>query len=89
MTTPFHGMGELCVTLGAEIVTQRKTVSIFTVGQEVPSNVEAHEIFTATVHVVVSTRRDRPCGPVVYWSEFLAANPEVPGSIPGANRLSE
>jgi hypothetical protein len=24
---------------------------------------------------------------VVYWSEFLAANPEVPGSIPGATRF--
>jgi hypothetical protein len=27
--------------------------------------------------------------PVVYWSEFLATDPEVPGSIPGANRFSE
>jgi hypothetical protein len=26
---------------------------------------------------------------VVYWSEFLAAKPEVPGSIPGATRFSE
>jgi hypothetical protein len=26
---------------------------------------------------------------VVYESEFLAANPEVPGSIPGATRFSE
>jgi hypothetical protein len=26
---------------------------------------------------------------VVYWSEFLAADPEVPGSIPGAARFSE
>jgi hypothetical protein len=23
------------------------------------------------------------------WSDFLAANPEVPGSIPGAKRFSE
>jgi hypothetical protein len=26
---------------------------------------------------------------VVYWSKFLAANPEVPGSIPGDTRFSE
>jgi hypothetical protein len=26
---------------------------------------------------------------LVQWSEFLAANPEVPGSIPGATRFSE
>jgi hypothetical protein len=26
---------------------------------------------------------------VVYWPEFLAANTEVPGSIPGATRFSE
>jgi hypothetical protein len=26
---------------------------------------------------------------VVWWSEFLAANPEVPGSIPCATRFSE
>jgi hypothetical protein len=25
----------------------------------------------------------------VLWSEFLAANPEVPGSIPGATTFSE
>jgi hypothetical protein len=27
--------------------------------------------------------------PVVYWSEFLATDPEVPDSIPGAARFSE
>jgi hypothetical protein len=26
---------------------------------------------------------------VVWWSEFLATDPEVPGSIPGAVRFSE
>jgi hypothetical protein len=26
---------------------------------------------------------------VVLWSEFLATDPEVPGSIPGATRFSE
>jgi hypothetical protein len=26
---------------------------------------------------------------VGWWSEFLSANPEVPGSIPGATRFSE
>jgi hypothetical protein len=26
---------------------------------------------------------------VVLWSEFLAANPEVPGSIPSPTRFSE
>jgi hypothetical protein len=26
---------------------------------------------------------------VVKWSEFLATDPEVPGSIPGATRFSE
>jgi hypothetical protein len=26
---------------------------------------------------------------VVYWSEFLAANPDAPGSIPDAARFSE
>jgi hypothetical protein len=26
---------------------------------------------------------------VVYWSEFLATDPEVRGSIPGANSFSE
>jgi hypothetical protein len=25
----------------------------------------------------------------VLWAEFLAANPEVPGSIPGAIKFSE
>jgi hypothetical protein len=26
---------------------------------------------------------------VVWWSEFLATDPEVPGSIPGPTRFSE
>jgi hypothetical protein len=26
---------------------------------------------------------------VVWWSEFLATDPEVPGSIPGPNTFSE
>jgi hypothetical protein len=26
---------------------------------------------------------------VVYWSQFLATDPEVPGSIPGATSFSE
>jgi hypothetical protein len=26
---------------------------------------------------------------VVWWSDFLTANPEVPGSIPGATTLPE
>jgi hypothetical protein len=26
---------------------------------------------------------------VVWWSEFLAAHTEIPGSIPGATRFSE
>jgi hypothetical protein len=26
---------------------------------------------------------------VVYWSEFLATDPEVPASIPGATKFSE
>jgi hypothetical protein len=26
---------------------------------------------------------------VVWWSEFLVTDPEVPGSIPGATRFSE
>jgi hypothetical protein len=26
---------------------------------------------------------------VIQWSEFLATDPEVPGSIPGATRFSE
>jgi hypothetical protein len=26
---------------------------------------------------------------VVWWSEFLAANPKVPSSIPGDTRFSE
>jgi hypothetical protein len=26
---------------------------------------------------------------VVYWSEFLATDPEIPDSIPGATRFSE
>jgi hypothetical protein len=26
---------------------------------------------------------------VVYWSEFLATDPEDPGSIPGATKFSE
>jgi hypothetical protein len=26
---------------------------------------------------------------VIKWSEFLAADPEVPGSIPGATRFSD
>jgi hypothetical protein len=30
---------------------------------------------------------ERP--PQVWWSEFLATDPEVPGSIPGAARFSE
>jgi hypothetical protein len=29
---------------------------------------------------------DRLCG---LWSEFMATDPEVPGSIPGATRFSE
>jgi hypothetical protein len=26
---------------------------------------------------------------VVWWSQFLAAKPDIPGSIPGATRFSE
>jgi hypothetical protein len=26
---------------------------------------------------------------VVYWSEFLTTDPEIPGSIPGATTFSE
>jgi hypothetical protein len=26
---------------------------------------------------------------VIYWSEFLATDPEIPGSTPGATRYSE
>jgi hypothetical protein len=32
---------------------------------------------------------DKDTVSVVWWSEFLAANPEVPASIPGATRFSE
>jgi hypothetical protein len=32
---------------------------------------------------------DQGTASVVYWSEFLATVPEVPGSIPGATRFSE
>jgi hypothetical protein len=31
----------------------------------------------------------RKTASVVYWSEFLATDPEVPGSIPDATRFSE
>jgi hypothetical protein len=34
-------------------------------------------------HIVIETAS------VVLWSEFLAANPEVPSSIPDATRFSE
>jgi hypothetical protein len=33
------------------------------------------------------TQEKRPS--VISWAEFLAINPEVPGSIPGATRFSE
>jgi hypothetical protein len=26
---------------------------------------------------------------VIYWSEFLATDPEVPGLVPGATKFSE
>jgi hypothetical protein len=32
--------------------------------------------------------KNKTTAPVVYWSEFQAANSEVPGSIPGATRFS-
>jgi len=37
------------------------------------------------IHVSVCYRT----ASVVYWSEFLATDTEVPGSIPGATRFSE
>jgi hypothetical protein len=39
------------------------------------------------VIIQISVDENRP--PVIYWSEFLATDPEVPGSIPGATRFSE
>jgi hypothetical protein len=38
---------------------------------------------------LVSARGKYLTTSVVYWSEFLATDPEVPGSIPGATRFSE
>jgi hypothetical protein len=38
---------------------------------------------------IISDTGDEVTASVAYWSEFLAANPEVPGSIPGATRFSE
>jgi hypothetical protein len=47
--------------------------------------------FDRTGHIhhnyILSQLVDRLCGLAV--KEFLAANPEVPGSIPGATRFSE
>jgi hypothetical protein len=47
-----------------------------------------------TLHVVLYfpyfiRQEGRWTASVVYWSEFLAADPEVPGSIPNAIRFSE
>jgi hypothetical protein len=38
---------------------------------------------------VVSVLKQETTASVVYWSEFLATDPEVPGSLPGATRFSE
>jgi hypothetical protein len=45
---------------------------------------------TGLPDVLITHSRDSvQTASVVYWSEFLAADPEVLGSIPGATRLSE
>jgi hypothetical protein len=38
---------------------------------------------------VISSEIIGPLHFVVWWSEFLATDPEVPDSIPGATRFSE
>jgi hypothetical protein len=40
-----------------------------------------------TAGYVFTPQVDPPTASVVSWSEFLAANPEVPGSIPDATRF--
>jgi hypothetical protein len=43
----------------------------------------SHTLFLTIAHIKSSMSS------VVYWSEFLATDPEVPGSIPDASRFSE
>jgi hypothetical protein len=48
---------------------------------------EVHDIILSVVYIYITiTQLDRLCG---RWSEFLATDAEVPGSIPGATRFSE
>jgi hypothetical protein len=38
---------------------------------------------------IIASSREAVTASVVKWSEFLATDPEVPDSIPGATRFSE
>jgi hypothetical protein len=52
-------------------------------GLYVTSQIEDAKYKTEAPRVTVATAS------VVYWSEFLATDPEVPGSILGPTRFSE
>jgi hypothetical protein len=41
------------------------------------------------LHLSALIYRSLLAASVVWWSEFLATDPEVPGSIPGSTRFSE
>jgi hypothetical protein len=47
------------------------------------------ELPSSTVFDLMKLKITRKTASVVYWSEFLATDPEVPGSIPGTTRFSE
>jgi hypothetical protein len=49
------------------------------------AQINACEINTINLNELYVSELDRLCGLI----EFLDANPEVPGSIPGATRFSE
>jgi hypothetical protein len=46
-------------------------------------------ILTFKMKLIITNTYIIATASVVYWSAFLATNPEVLGSIPGATRFSE
>jgi hypothetical protein len=50
---------------------------------------DGFEVRALRIHLICGVYMTSKTASVVYWSEFLATDPEDPRSIPGATRFSE
>jgi hypothetical protein len=63
-------------------------ILVFTCLHHVEQQRTRHALYNIYIHFSESVPF-KVTASVVWWSEFLAANPEVPRSIPGATKFSE